>query len=211
MAAKKKAVEAVDVKLPPLEIQRMKVRVKGVGPLVMHAWDTKVLQQIEEKQTGRATKGRAPKDTVACYTATRYVHDGKDCMLAVHFKKAMMSAAGLVDMFKTTVQKTLYVRGSLKGGEYVPILGCKPQMRRDPVRINNGRGTDLRYRAEYIDWRAEFVVEFNARAITAEQILNLLSVAGFSCGIGENRPSKSGGDWGRFELDMGNALEAAAE
>ncbi len=204
MASTKKT----DVKLPPLEIQRMKVKIRGISPLVMHAFDEKTRQQIEEKQTGRAMKGKAAKDVVECFNAARYVHDAKDCLLAIHIKKAMMAAADLVDMWKSEVAKALFVRGSLRAGEYIPILGAKPQMRRDAVRLAS-KVADLRYRPEYIDWRAEFVVEFNSRAITAEQILNLISVAGFSCGIGENRPSKSGGDWGRFELDMKTSKDIA--
>jgi hypothetical protein len=43
-------------------------------------------------------------------------------------------------------------------------------------------------------------VTFNAGKFSAEQVLNLLQYAGFSCGLGEWRPEKNG-DSGTFEVD----------
>lgn len=61
------------------------------------------------------------------------------------------------------------------------------------VRINNGKSFDLRYRPEFTDWSCAITIRYNAGVISAEQIVNLLSVAGFHCGIAELRPnSKSG-------------------
>ncbi len=49
--------------------------------------------------------------------------------------------------------------------------------------------TDIRFRPEYRDWSMEFCVVFNSRAISPEQIVNLVNIAGFGIGIGEWRPS----------------------
>ena len=59
--------------------------------------------------------------------------------------------------------------------------------------------TDLRYRPEYRNWEASFVVEYNPDLIRPEDIVNLLNLAGFGVGIGEWRPQRNG-DFGRFEV-----------
>ena len=49
---------------------------------------------------------------------------------------------------------------------------------------------DLRYRAEYFPWACEFVVRFNKRVLSPEQIINLLDTAGFAVGLHEWRPER---------------------
>jgi hypothetical protein len=42
-------------------------------------------------------------------------------------------------------------------------------------------------------------IKFNTSAISAEQVANLLNVAGFGVGIGEWRPERNG-SYGRFHV-----------
>ena len=70
-------------------------------------------------------------------------------------------------------------------------------MREDTVRIS--MSTDIRFRPEYRDWSMEFDVVFNSRAISPEQIVNLVNIAGFGIGIGEWRPERSG-QFGMFHV-----------
>jgi hypothetical protein len=74
-------------------------------------------------------------------------------------------------------------------------------MRQDAVSPNMG-GKDLRYRPVIHNWSAEFMVSFNKRIISAQALVNLISIAGFHNGIGEWRPSspKASGMWGQFEV-----------
>ena len=59
----------------------------------------------------------------------------------------------------------------------------------------------MRYRGEFSNWRVSMKIRYNAAAITVEQIVNLLNVAGFGCGIGERRPSQGCSDmFGMFEV-----------
>jgi hypothetical protein len=71
-------------------------------------------------------------------------------------------------------------------------------MREDVVRIGKG-STDLRYRAELLGWEADVKVKFNADVLSAEQVVNLLKISGFSVGLGEWRPQKSG-EYGTFDV-----------
>ena len=72
--------------------------------------------------------------------------------------------------------------------------------REDIVRLPGSKNTpDLRYRAEFKNWRAKLTIEYNPAVIQPEHIVNLVEISGFAVGIGENRPEK-GGDWGTFEV-----------
>ena len=71
-------------------------------------------------------------------------------------------------------------------------------MREDMVRV--GMGTvDIRFRPEFRQWGMSVLIQFNARAISQEQVVNLLNLGGFSVGVGEWRPEKDG-DKGRFSV-----------
>lgn len=75
-------------------------------------------------------------------------------------------------------------------GELVEIHGT-PRIREDMVRVGMGTA-DIRYRGEFPEWYAEFDVKYNSGAISIEQLVNLFSLGGFACGIGEWRPEKGG-------------------
>ena len=66
-----------------------------------------------------------------------------------------------------------------------------------------GPGTgslDLRYRPSFDDWGCVLRIRYNASAISPEQIVNMLSHAGFHIGICEMRPERGGNTNGTFEV-----------
>lgn len=202
MAAKKTAQKDV-ITLPALRVRRMAVRIRGTSPLIVNCWSEKAKREIADKQQGKPRLKKAAKDPTAEYNAARYVVEGKDCIPAVGVKKALMAAAVFADLFKTTTGMSLFVIGELGGGQWIPLRFDHRRMREDTVRVGTvSKSADLRYRPEYTGWSVEFVVEFNESAISAEEVLNLVRIAGFSVGLHEWRPQKGGGDFGRFELAM---------
>jgi hypothetical protein len=212
MATKAKKTEE-DIKLPALAIKRIKVRVRGLSSLITNKFSEKSKRQMAEKQQGKIgpRDKKPPKDPVADFNAARYVIDGKDAFPALCMKKAIMAAAVFQDgAYKNRVGMAVFVLGSLRGGEFIEIKGGKPNMREDTVRNASGVA-DLRYRPEYADWYCDFEIVWNESYLSAEQVLNLLKIAGFSCGVCEWRPEKGGGPYGRFEIDMKgvDAKEAA--
>lgn len=72
------------------------------------------------------------------------------------------------------------------------------QMRQDMVTVGMG-SADIRFRGQVEKWELEFIVEYDADLLSAEQVLNLIQRAGFSQGLGEWRPEKNG-DYGTFEV-----------
>src|SRR3546814_17616345 len=74
----------------------------------------------------------------------------------------------------------------------------EPRPREDMVRVGMGTA-DIRYRPEFPEWSILAAIKFNDSVISAEQIANLLSTAGFAIGIGEWRPERKG-QFGRFTV-----------
>lgn len=155
---------------------------------------------------------------------------------ACGIKRAMVDACSFVEgVTKVVARGAFHVN---PGQELVPIECVKPskgqskvkkgkhgveiyenydpQQREDMVRVGGkGPGTgaaDLRYRPEYpIGWSIPIEVRYNTKVVSAEQVVNLLNLAGFSIGLGEWRPQKDG-DWGMFSVTADEvALADAAE
>ena len=80
-----------------------------------------------------------------------------------------------------------------------------PEMREDMVRIGMGTA-DIRYRGEFKNWSTILTIRYNERAMSLEQIINLFNIGGFSCGVGEWRPSKDG-SYGMFHVATQNELD----
>ena len=111
------------------------------------------------------------------------------------FKAAAIDAAfqqGLVDK-KTTLRGAIQVIG-----EFAEIEGT-PTIREDVGRIGMGTA-ELRYRAEFKDWKTKLQVQYNTGAVSAEQIVNVFNIGGFANGIGDWRPAK-GGTFGTYHIE----------
>lgn len=191
------------VMVPSIRRAFIDVTVRGISQLVMHKWDEKAKKQMLDNMSGNRTKKKEAKDPEAEYEATIYYReDGSYGFPSVAFKKAMVRAAKQVDgLAMTDTRSSIFVRPQDDADMDLVLIesDAGPRMREDPVTVGRG-GTDLRYRAEFTDWRAHLRIEVNASGLLSpREILNLVNLAGFHVGIGEYRPEK-GGDWGRFEV-----------
>lgn len=209
--------------LPEMKKDRVAVRLVGIGPLVMHAFGEKAKKEMRDKQQGKAKSKKEPKIPEVEYNEARYrLDDGRDAVPTISIKKSLVSACRMVEgVPMTLVKQVIHVN---PGTSYLPIGfsdgkfygdGVEPEMREDTVRVGGkgpGTGTaDLRYRPEYTPWFVDAEIEFQTNHLTAESVVNLLVNAGFGCGIGENRPERTGGDWGMFNVELleGGYAEAA--
>jgi hypothetical protein len=192
--------------IPPIAIRKMEVTIVGDSPLVCHRFSQKVKDLIRGTQEGKARQKLPPKVPWNEYVDALYwisqrpaqpteadVAAAEFGFPAIAIKKAAVSAANLCGMAKTDCRMVIHIDADL-----LRIEGSKPEFREDSVRLN-GRTADMRYRPSFTGWRLTIPISFNANAITGEQVLNLLNMAGYSVGIGEYRPEK-GGCWGRFHV-----------
>jgi hypothetical protein len=188
------------ITIPDLKTGMLVLTVTGTTPLICHKFSTKSKEMMRAKQAGEAKHKKAPKNPEEEFQACLYPMPGKKESYgfpASGFKKAAVSACRYADGINMTFAKgAFHVVGDL-----LEIKGSKPKMREDIVRLNSGPKpvADIRYRAEFDKWAVEIPVRFNSAAITPSMIVNLFNIAGFSVGIGEWRPEKSG-SFGMFEI-----------
>lgn len=194
--------KGIIVGLKPISIGTLKVQIRGLSPLLVHAWGKKALeemltsQQMTKEEKRKAKENRRAKDPQLDFEEAKYVIDGKDSFPTVSIKKAMCDAGYVLGIPKAVVRQAVFITG-----DYFEIKHRKCVMREDTVRVGpfGNRTADLRYRPEYQDWSADLVFRFRTDMVSPDQLVALLQNAGFSVGIGEWRPQKDG-QFGMFEV-----------
>jgi len=193
----------------PIVVQELRRRllvlpVRGTSPLIVHAWDEKAKQQMRDKQQGRASPGKkAPKNPQELIEGCKYKDKkGRDCVPAVAFKNAIVTAARYADGIQMTfLRGAIFVKGTTtdaRGNDLIPLTYESITNREDMVRVGQGTA-DMRYRPQYNDWSVDLPIEFDEAVISAEIVVNLVRRAGFSVGICEWRPERDG-RFGQFDL-----------
>lgn len=204
--AKAKAKTLV-LEVPKIKLGKMRITLIGDSPLVVHAWSDKAKKMMLDKQMKKAVAKKEAKDPWQDFCDSLYwispkpakptdkdIKKAKFGFPAIAFKRAAVDACSQVDnLTKVDARATMHVEGDM-----VEIKG-NPIMREDMVRIGMGTA-DIRYRAEFREWKATLDITYNASVLTPEQIINLFNTGGFGVGIGEHRPQKNG-SWGRFHVE----------
>ena len=195
------------ITIPKIKKTRMLVPIIGTAPLIVHAWSQKAKQQMLDAQQGKK-KAKEIRDPDADYRASLYyTQDGGFGFPVLAFKAATIRAAKLVGVRMTDARQMFFMHGDLaadKSMELAPIIG-EPRMREDMVRVGMG-GTDLRYRAEFLEWQSLLSVEFYESFISQDSLLSLIEFGGESVGIGEWRPEKDGQN-GTFKINDQLSIE----
>jgi hypothetical protein len=198
----KEAPKEKEVIVEGVETATTKIPIRGSTSLICNRFSDVQKQQIADKQGGVASSGRKVKDVEQCYKDSAYVlPDGRHGFPASGFKNAMVTACAFT---KKQFPKTL-ARGAFHIiGDMLPVKGNLVKRnggKGDIVRLQGmGHPADIRYRMEFeAGWEAELPIVYNKRAITVEQLAQLLTIAGFSVGVGDWRP-ETDGNHGMFEL-----------
>lgn len=200
----------VAIELPKLNTQTVEITLIGDSPLISHAWSKKAKEEMLAKQMKKAKAGKEAKDPEKDFQESLYhLPDGGYGFPAVAFKAAAVTACTSVSSItKVAARQAFHVEG-----EMVRIYGSEPRKREDMVRIGMGTA-DIRYRGEFWPWWVVLEVRHNANVLSAEQIANLFSTAGFGVGVGEWRPERDG-QFGRFHVasseEMQSLIREAAE
>jgi len=217
-----------NIVIEPLNIKLVKVTIYG-DVMIQHCFHEKARKQLLALQmklkskVGKRPK-RKPKEEFELslhiispgkftylsnheYGLGEVKFSGKIGFLASGIKKAIVASARNVDKLPMTLLRgALFIQGDDKNKELVEIKYKTLNMREDIVIVSNGN-PDLRWRGELKDWETDLAIEYNADVVSASQIVNLLSVAGFSVGLAEMRPGKTGGNYGRFKVKPGQYKE----
>lgn len=214
MATKKELIE-----IKPIEIKKVKVRITGDTPLIMHAWSEKAKRQMLEAQMGVSKgKNKEVKNPVddfirSMYWLTPMPEDGT----VESFEEAIANGARFgfpVTAFKQSAISAAYRMGwtkdkvSVRGAFFidadedgmVEIHSDVPTMREDMVKIGMGTA-DIRYRGEFRNWYADLTISYNVNGqYSLENIMNIINAGGYICGVGEWRPEKDG-QYGMFHIE----------
>lgn len=186
--------KAGEIVIPKTEREVIQVAIQGLTPLLCNSFSEGQKGSIRDKQQQKAKAARGAKDPEKCYRESQYhTSDGRLGFPASGIKKACVDAVSFISgVTKVQARGAFYVLGDI-----LPIIG-EPRIREDVVRLG-GKGADLRYRAEFPVWEIVMNIMYNPRVISPANIINLLENAGFSIGIGDWRPQKSG-SFGTFRV-----------
>lgn len=140
--------------------------------------------------------------------------DGNFVVLAAAFRRALITAA-TGRKFGKVAARNLISGGTFPAEDLVIICDekGKPAKKYDidsrSVVIKSGqkRNRVMRHRPKWKKWTMSLAMEIDTELIAAEQVLDVLNVAGRIIGIGEFRPDpsdgKSGvGTFGRFKAEL---------
>lgn len=192
------------IDLAPINVRTMFVEIEGEASLVVHKFSEKAKAEIRDKQTQKATAGKKKvrRDPEAEFNAARHLmvdDDGKevDGFPSIGVKAAMIDCG-----YRYMGLKKVDLKGDMRiKPDLLEIIGPPPEMVEDTVRLSGpSAAADLRYRPYYWPWSMIVPVTFKTDRISEEQIVTMLSHAGFSNGLGEMRPQgkQSSGDKGTF-------------
>ena len=211
------------IEIKPVENVSTIIRIVGDTPLIVHNFDEKAKREILEKQMkATKTKSREPKNPIGDFINSMHWICGKpdttyasvtenDFYVAVEngakfgfpvtaIKQAANSAAYRNGLVKNQMAlRGAYFIDGVGPNQLAEIKGDIPVMREDMVKIISG--ADIRYRGEFNNWHMDLTIRYNKNGpYSLEQIINLINLGGFCCGIGEWRPEKDG-QYGMYHVE----------
>lgn len=155
-----------------------------------------------DKQLKKAKGAREARDPVAeVEAATYYLSDGRYGIPAAGIKNCAVSACRFVEGLKMTQTKgAFFVMEDSDGLVPLTVKGKYAVDERMVAVGPFGKKTKMaRFRPRFDKWSCTFKVIYDPDTISAEQMLNLFERAGFSVGLCEYRPEKSG-SYGMFSV-----------
>jgi hypothetical protein len=195
------------ISIPKLHVHQLKIKIVGITPLVMCKFDEKVRHELEAKTEGRAANRKAPKDPEREWNAARWIStEGWDGIHAGGIRGAIIDAARSVEgLTMTALKQAVFVVADGRSEDGAPLI----RIYGEPVKFSAMCRTTTgvaypRHRPMYNPWSAVVRLEINSHLLSVEAAVNLISLAGWSCGLGEWRPTSpksKTGDQGRFKVE----------
>ena len=198
------------IELKPFGVKTMNVTICGDGDLVLNKMNDVVAKQLTDARKDRAKSTQKPNEWESIITAmhwydgkpTDYSEEGlrdaltnnKPCITAFALKKSFGDAVvrNELDKYKTKFDASVNI--SARGG-LVPISFSEHFI--DEKLMSPKKGAPVLVRLNrFSGWSATFTVNFMENVYSAEQIVNIINLAGFGLGIGSGRSS----GYGRYHV-----------
>ena len=204
------------IELKPLGNRFLEVTIVGDSDLVLNKMNDINAKTLSDKQKGKAKKNEVANEWEAIITSIHW-RDGKPtdfseqgmldalknnapCLTAFGFKKSFGDAVvrNKIDKYKTAFDAGVNV---ISNGGLVPIKFVEHYI--DEKLMSPKKGSPvLCYLNRFTGWSATFTISFMETAYSAEQILNIINLAGFGLGIGSGRSS----GFGRYHVESVRAI-----
>lgn len=213
-----RVIDPTLVRIERLDLRHLQVTLIGDTQLVTHRWAEKAKREMRQKQGKLGSQPREAKNPQDDFESALYWHpDGGYGFPSVGVKACAIRGAKMLGLTMTDMRAAFHIDGelvrvesidadghltdpALEGTSVDPDGADGPVMREDMVRVGMGTA-DLRYRPSFKNWRMPVNIIYNARAVSAEQLVAMLDAGGFGVGLGEWRSEKDG-QWGRFHVAM---------
>ena len=186
----------IEVKLESLNIDTIKVPIKGKTPLLMDRMPEEVKHEILAKQTGKTKSNKkkvrdTKKETM---DAIHITSKGQIGFPSAGFKKGMMEATSFVGdkFFSKKLIQGIMIVNAVEG--LIPIKFKKQDV------LEHNIGSVTKFTPQFHEWTCDLLIQFDANNLGAEDITRLLNYAGFYTGIGAWRPKGRDGGSGEFGM-----------
>lgn len=200
MVTKSAANEPINV----IEVSQgtLQVNILGTSPLICNRMSEKARRELllpAGRKTAADKASSLKHDPIAEFRASPYTLPAGPTLLAVMssaIKGAMRTAAlDLPGATSSKIGRLVYVED-----DYVGVYGV-PKLHMSIVRSADMNKTpDVRTRSIMPEWACQVRISFVEPVIKQTAVLNLLAAAGITAGIGDWRPEKGKGAFGRFRL-----------
>lgn len=191
---------ATEIKIPRPLIATIDIKIQSMAgsTMLQNRFTEEAGKKIKGVVTGAATQGRANVKPEEVFKAKQYrTNDGKLGVPGNAIKACMVKASDIAGLKMTHMRKAFFVIG-----EIIPFSkNSKPVLHETFLNLPKG-GRTLVVRPEIKTWELVVSIRFNVNYISKEQVVNLLSLSGFHCGLLDYRPSSRtcSGPHGMFEL-----------
>ncbi len=199
-----KPKETGTIEVPRLETQTIQLCILGESPMILNRMSEKAKHDLlfpKGKKTSSEKAVSMKHNPMQEFQDSphRLRDENAPTLLAMPstaFKGATATAALRVPgAKKTEIGQLVFVKG-----EYTPIYGL-PQMFFAIVRsADMAKTPDVRMRSIIREWAAILSIEYISPNLNATTVTNLVEAAGKVVGVGDWRPEKGKGDYGRWRV-----------
>lgn len=204
------------IELKPLGNRFMEVTIVGDGDLVLNKMNDVNAKSLMDKQKNKAKDTSVPNEWEMVITSmhwlngkpTDYSEEGllkalsenAPCITGFGLKKSFGDAVvrNEIDKYKTKFDAGVNI---IANGGLVPIKFAEHHI--DERLMSPKKGAPVLVRLNrFSGWSATFTVSYMESVYSAEQIINIINLAGFGLGIGSGRSS----GFGRYHVESVQAV-----
>ena len=203
MATKKKQ-DLAAIEVEEISKEGIRIHILGTTPYLSNAMSAKAKgilifppARLTPAQRAHVLKHNPLREyRDSCYLFRNPAHPTAIGMLATAFKSALRNAAlDVPGATKSQIGRLTYVRGDM-----VNLWGV-PQISTMIVKqAGIDRTPDVRIRAILPRWATTIEIEYVVPMLKPKTVLNLLSAAGITQGVGDGRPEKGKLSYGQFRI-----------